>query len=97
MSPIINLNTCCKFSVIIASGGDFESDQMVAGQIADFNMWQKEMTLDELNYEGCETEGDVVSWNTLKEEGVSIRTEKEFTACHGKQFMSNFEKILIAS
>ena len=71
--------------MIIASGGDFESDQTVPGQIADFNMWQKEMTLNELNLLTCGTEGDVVSWFTLHEKGVSNRTQKEFTACDGKQ------------
>ena len=66
------------------SGGRFDITQTVPGQIADFNMWQKEMTVDELNYEGCGTEGDVISWNTLKEKGDSNRTQKEFTACNGK-------------
>ena len=94
---LINFNSCFKLSVITTLGGGLESDQTVPGQLADFNMWQREMTLNELNLLTCGTIGDVVSWNTLKEEGVSIRTEKEFTACHGKQFMSNFEKILIAS
>ena len=68
----------------MVSGGDLESDQTVPGQIADFNMWKKEMTLDELNLLTCGTEGDVVSWNTLKEEGVTNRTQKEFTACDGR-------------
>ena len=68
----------------MVSGGDLESDQTVPGQIADFNMWKKEMTLNELNLLTCGTEGDVVSWNTLKEEGVTNRTQKEFTACDGR-------------
>ena len=66
-------------------GGNLDSDQTVPGQIADFNIWQREMTLDELNLLTCGTEGDVVSWNTLQEEGVSDRTQKEFTACKGKR------------
>ena len=69
-------------------------NQTVPGQIANFNMWQREMTLDELNLLTCGTEGDVVSWNTLQEEGVSNRTEKEFTACNGKQFFKLFFKML---
>ena len=68
----------------MTSGGHFDLKQTVPGQIADFNMWQKDMTVDELNHEGCETEGDVVSWNTLEEKSLSSKTQKEFAACHGK-------------
>ena len=71
------------------------SDQTVPGEIADFNMWQREMTLDELNNEGCGTEGDVASWNTLKEKGVSNRTQKKFSACNGKRSFFSFIDILI--
>ena len=71
------------------------SDQTVPGEIADFNMWQREMTLNELNLLTCETEGDVASWNTLKEKGVSNRTRKEFTACNGKRSFFSFIDILI--
>ena len=69
-------------------GGDFDLDQMVSGQIVDFNMWQREMTLDEMNDKGCGTEGDVVSWNTLQEEGVSNWTQKEFAVCNGKKIFN---------
>ena len=65
-------------------GGGFSLNQMVPGQIAEFNMWEKEMTLNELNFELCGAEGDVVSWNTLQEEGSSLWTHKEYTACNGK-------------
>ena len=70
----------------MALGGSLDSNQTVPGQLADFNMWQREMTLNELNLLTCGTEGDVVSWNTLQEEGVSNRTQKEFPSCAGKKF-----------
>ena len=81
-------------------GGGFSLNQMVPGQIADFNMWQREMTLNELNLLTCGTEGDVVSWNPLQEKGVSNRTQKEFAVCDGKKPFKNFRicvavKILI--
>ena len=97
LSPLTIFDSCCKLSVIITSGGGFDSDQTVPGQIADFNMWQREMTLDELNHQGCGTEGDVVSWNTLGEAGVSTKTQKEFTACNGKRSFFSFIEILIFS
>ena len=78
-------------------GGGFDSDQTVPGQIADFNMWKMEMTVDELNHEGCETKGNVVSRNTLKEAGVYTKTQKEFAACNGKQSFFSFIEILIFS
>ena len=77
---------------MMASGGKLDTHQTVPGQIADFNMWKREMTLDELNLLTCGTEGDVVSWNTLKEEGVSSRTEKKLTACDGKESCKLFKK-----
>ena len=88
----------------MASGGKLQAHQAVPGQIADFNIWQREMTLDDLNHEGCRTKGDIVSWNTLQEKGVSSRTEKKLTACDGKEsckfpknlmFCQNYYCILI--
>ena len=38
-----------------------------------------------------EIEGYVVSWNTLKEEGVSNKTRKEFSACNGKKLFELFK------
>ena len=87
---LINFNSCFKLSVITTLGGDLESDQTVPGQLADFNMWQREMTLNELNLLTCGTIGDVVSWNTLKEEGVSNKAKKQFTACKGKTYFMLF-------
>ena len=72
--------------MMMTLGGELDPEETVPGQIADFNMWKMEMTLDELNLLTCGTEGDVVSWNTLKVKGVSNRTQKEFPSCAGKKF-----------
>ena len=56
-------------------------------------MWQREMTLDELNDEGCGTEGDVVSLNTLKEKGASTWTQKEFASCNDGKVIFTLLKI----
>ena len=95
LSPLTIFDSCCKLSVIITSGGSFDSYQTVPGQIANFNMWQREMTLDELNYEGCETKGDVVSSNTLQENGVSNRAQKEFPACSGKKMFKLLKSLVV--
>ena len=75
--------------------GDFDSMETVPGQLADFNMWKKEMTFDELNLELCGMEGDVVSWNTLQEEGSAIWTKKEYTDCNGKKTLKLFMNLTV--
>ena len=78
--------------MLLTLGGDFESHQTVPGQLADFNMWKREMNLDELNILTCGTEGDVVSWNTLQEKGASSRAKKNFPACKSKQMLKLLKK-----
>ena len=83
-----------KLAVNMALGGNFNIKETVPGQIAGFNMWQKKMNLDELNHEGCGTEGDVASWNSLKEKGVSNRTQREFTACNGTESFKHYTNLI---
>ena len=58
--------------------------QAAVGAIADFNMWSYEMSEDELNSQTCGSNGDVASWDTFVEKGVSLRTVKEFPTCSSK-------------
>ena len=64
--------------------GGFDIRQMAPGKLADFNMWQHEMTEDELNSDSCGARGDVASWETLKEKGTSLRTKHVLPSCIGK-------------
>ena len=59
-------------------------NQAVVGEIADFNMWSYEMSEDELNSQTCGSKGDVASWDTLEERGVSLRTVRGFPICSSK-------------
>ena len=64
--------------------GGFRIGEMTPGMLADFNMWQHEMTEDELNSDSCGARGDVASWETLKEKGTSLRTKHILPSCIGK-------------
>ena len=79
MQKLQALNKCYTFV-----GGSLNVGQASPGQLANFNMWKKEMTLDQLNSGTCGGQGDVVSWNTLQEKGSSVRTQEYFPTCTGK-------------
>ena len=42
------------------------------------------MTEEELNTETCGTNGNISSWNTLREKGSSARTTELFSHCTGE-------------
>ena len=42
------------------------------------------MTFEDLNILTCGTTGDVVSWDTLEEKGISHRSFEWFPSCDGK-------------
>ena len=58
--------------------------QATAGQLADFNMWDYEMSADEVNVTTCGPVGNVVSWDTLKKKGESLESVKAFPGCNGR-------------
>ena len=78
-----------KWLLYLWSGGGFQLSQTSPGQLADFNMWKREMTVAELNALTCGTKGDVVSWATLREKGHSKRTERVLPGCDGV-YIQNF-------
>ena len=51
------------------------------GQVADFNMWDYEMSSAQINSVGCTTKGNVVAWDTLVEVGVAKRSDQIFPEC----------------
>ena len=57
---------------------------MTTGQLADFNMWDYEMSADEVNVTTCEPAGNVASWDTLKEKGDAMESVKAFPGCNGR-------------
>ena len=67
----------------IVTVGGFEGRQTLSGEIAEFNMWSKEMSLDELLSMPCGTKGDVSSWETLKTQGSSTKAYRVFPDCKG--------------
>ena len=56
-------------------------DQTVPGFITEFNMWNYEMDSTEVNSIACGAEGNVVSWDSLEEVGISERSLKTFSKC----------------
>ena len=52
-------------------------------KITEFNLWNYEMSENELNSKTCGTKGNVVSWDSLKERGSANRTAKSFPKCNG--------------
>ena len=66
------------------SDGGYDRAQVVPGKLAEFNMWNREMTVDELNSETCGAHGNVVSWSTLQERGTAVRSSGNFPNCVGK-------------
>ena len=65
-------------------GGTFSLDQSISGKIAEFNIWNQEMSVEELNSQTCGVSGNVASWNTLQERGKSARAYRKFPTCNGK-------------
>ena len=68
-----------------------QKEETTAARITEFNMWSREMSVDDLNSKTCSTEGDVVSWTgtglkwgTLTEEGSSTPVTNYIVACSGK-------------
>ena len=62
----------------------YDVSQTVAGRLAEFNMWNFELSQDELNFNTCDKDGNVVSWNTLQERGTSTRSVQSFPVCNRK-------------
>ena len=65
-------------------GGGLDRFQSIPGQMAEFNIWNREMGAREADVETCGTVGDVVSWSTLKVKGNSAESEDIFPACFGE-------------
>ena len=80
----MQLKKCINFCPFLKKGKNLKSQQIVIGEIADFNMWSYEMSEDELNSQTCGSNGDVASWDTLEEKGVSLRTVRGFPICNSK-------------
>ena len=66
---------------ILYLDGKYEADQTTVGRLANFNMWNTEMSVRQLNTRTCGRRGNVVSWNKLKEMGKSKRTTEKFPGC----------------
>ena len=69
---------------IYTTGGNLSIQQTTAGQLADFNMWDYEMSADEVNVTTCGPAGNVVSWDTLKKKGDAMESVKAFPGCNGE-------------
>ena len=65
-------------------GGRLDVAQVVPGKLANFNMWRREMTAEELNSQTCGAKGNVVSWDTLREKGIYPRSKHFLPGCNGK-------------
>ena len=63
--------------------GNFEPHQVAPGQLAEFNMFDYEMSLEKLNADTCGDIGTVASMDSLKEEGSAVKSHKRFIGCKG--------------
>ena len=57
--------------------------QLVQGKMAWFNMWDYRLDKETILSLGCYDTGNIVSWDTLKEEGYTPRHYEMFP-CRGK-------------
>ena len=76
-------------------GGGLADKETTAALITEFNMWSREMSVDELNFKTCSSRGNVVSWTrtglkwgTLTEKGSSTQINNHVVACSGKVYIS---------
>ena len=83
-----SINICYIF---ICKETSLDVQHSLPSQIAEFNIWNYEMTLEELLSETCGNTGNVASWETLNEKGTSVREYQTFPSCKGRyKFKFNF-------
>ena len=58
--------------IILESG--FQLNDTATGEIAEFNLWNYAISDALIKFQTCGTYGNVVSWNTLWEEGESVKS-----------------------
>ena len=56
--------------------GSFDIDQLIQGRAALFNMWDYDMTRDELNAVGCRSEGNILKMSDMTIHGASYSQEE---------------------
>ena len=56
----------------------FDEPQVSVGKLAGFNMWDTKLDADSIMKLSCYDEGNIVNWNTLKEQGSSTRHYESF-------------------
>ena len=68
--------TTSKFSITlhIILGSGFQLSDTAAGEIAEVNLWNYAISDELINFQTCRTYGNVVSWDTLWEEGESVKS-----------------------
>ena len=72
-----------------------KEEETTAALITEFNMWNYEMSVDELNFKTCGSRGNVVSWTrtgfkwgTFTEKGISTQINNHVVACSGKVYIN---------
>ena len=70
--------------MIFDSQGALSLDQLTVGDIAEFNMWSYNMSVEQLNTLTCGARGDVSSWFTLQQMGTAERTTASLPYCKGE-------------
>ena len=72
-------------SLLLLSVGGFDIKQLAVGKMAWFNMWDYRLDKETILSLGCYDKGNIVSWDTLKEEGYTLRHYESFP-CKGKSY-----------
>ena len=73
--------------IILESG--FQLHETAAGKIAEFNLWNYAISDELIDFQTCGTFGNVVSWNSLWEEGTSVRSFMDLPGTCGKGMKPN--------
>ena len=86
---LCTLSPFTKLTLKILDDQTYYVEGNAAGEITDFNLWSYEMSEEELNFMTCGSKGNVVSWDSLKENGFAARTTRSFPQCNGIMFNLN--------
>ena len=72
-----------SFSLLFLGGGQSLGD-VTPGKVAEFNMWDYEMTANQISVLPCREPGNISSWDKMLKYGVHLVTRKDFPSCKGK-------------
>ena len=82
---------------LFISGGGLDIFDTTPGQLAEFKMWNHELSADQINVAPCQSPGTVSSWNMLKKIGDSLVTFEHFPSCKCKSHKFSFYNTILTN